>query len=175
MSIFAGNFFLLLFSSTTLNHWIQTQKEMCAADLTCACTDQKSFARGGPTLTFLFFFFLGRHYKWAIISPPAKRHFNGILLARRSWPNIECWLGFLVFRGTGPVLLRNFIFFLFVRGGGGGGGGGGGSGPCVNIIVTQQSIHNGFQQPFEEEITDTFDPSHAPQLGGKGWGPKTKF
>ena len=25
--------------------------------------------------------------------PPAKRHLNGISLAGRRWPNIECWIG----------------------------------------------------------------------------------
>ena len=51
------------------------------------------------------------HYKRAIIDPPAKRHLNGVSLACRWWPNIECWLGgFVIFRGYGPILLGNPIF-----------------------------------------------------------------
>ena len=47
--------------------------------------------------------------KRAIISPPAKRHLNGVSLAGSWWLNIECWLGgFVIFqgiltsRGSGP-------------------------------------------------------------------------
>ena len=54
----------------------------------------------------------------AIISPPAKRHLNGVSLACLWWPNTECWLGsFVFFRGSEPVLLRNPIFLWFFRGG----------------------------------------------------------
>ena len=43
---------------------------------------------------------------------------NGVSLVCRWWPNIECWLGsFVIFRGSGPVLLRNPIFLWFFRGG----------------------------------------------------------
>ena len=31
-----------------------------------------------------------------IIGPPAKHHLNGVSLACRWWPNIECWLGSFV-------------------------------------------------------------------------------
>ena len=45
---------------------------------------------------------------------------NGVSLACRWWPNIECWLGsfetFENFRGSGPVLLRNPISLWFFRG-----------------------------------------------------------
>ena len=42
------------------------------------------------------------HYKWAIIGPPAKRH----------W--IECWLGSLVIcRGPRPILPGTHIFLWF--------------------------------------------------------------
>ena len=59
------------------------------------------------------------HYKRAIIGPLAKRHLNGVSLACRCVPNIECWLGSVViFRGSGPVLLRNPTFLWFLRGGG---------------------------------------------------------
>ena len=55
---------------------------------------------------------------------PAKPHLNGISLACRWWPNIECWLGsFVIVRGSRPVLLRNPIFLWFFRGRGGEGGG----------------------------------------------------
>ena len=59
------------------------------------------------------------HYKRAIIGPPAKRHLNGVSLACRWWPNIECWLEwFVIFRGSGPILLRNPLFWWIFRGGG---------------------------------------------------------
>ena len=59
------------------------------------CADQEHFVRGAVQLRlFLFLLFLvlkvgvgggGKeskyHYKQAVISPPAKRHLNGILLA----------------------------------------------------------------------------------------------
>ena len=52
------------------------------------------------------------NYKRAIIGPPAKRHLNGLSLTCRCWPNIECWRGsFVIFRGSGQVLLRNPVFF----------------------------------------------------------------
>ena len=50
------------------------------------------------------------HYKRAIIGPPAKRHLNDVSLADRCLPNSEYWLGrFVIFKGPGPVLLRNPI------------------------------------------------------------------
>ena len=52
-----------------------------------------------------------------------KRHLNGVSLAGRQRPNIiyiECSLErFVIFRGSGPVLLRNPIFFVIFEGGGG--------------------------------------------------------
>ena len=36
------------------------------------------------------------HLKWAIIGAPAKRHLNGVSLAGRCWPNIECLFGTFV-------------------------------------------------------------------------------
>ena len=56
-------------------------------------------------------------FNWAIIGPTVKRLRNGVSLAGRWWPNIECWLGsFVVFRGSGPVLQRNPIFCDFKGG-----------------------------------------------------------
>ena len=63
---------------------------------------------------------------WVIIEPPAKRHLYGVSLAGRWWPNIECWHGsFVIFRGSGPVLLSNPIFFDFS----------GGSGPLPSLWI----------------------------------------
>ena len=48
--------------------------------------------------------------------PASETHLNGVSLACRWWPNVECWLGnFENFRGSGPVLLRNSIFLWFFR------------------------------------------------------------
>ena len=92
---------------------------------------QKVLSEGShfENVFFLFLFFLfileGReylnkyHFKRAIIDPPAKRHFNDVLLMGWWWPNIERWNGyFVILRGSGPVLLRSPIFFKFSRGGG---------------------------------------------------------
>ena len=43
--------------------------------------------------------------------PASETLLNGVSLAGRRWPNVECWLSsFENFRGSGPVLLRNSIF-----------------------------------------------------------------
>ena len=51
------------------------------------------------------------------MGPPAKRHLNGVSLAYRFWPNIECWLGSCDFSG-GPdyYCSKNTIFLWFSRG-----------------------------------------------------------
>ena len=76
----------------------------------------------GVQLWLFFVFFLvwsKYHYKRTIIGPQAKRHFNGVSLACRWWPNIESGLVALwLFRGSGPVLLRNPTFLYFSGGGG---------------------------------------------------------
>ena len=85
----------------------------------------RKFCQRGPTLIVFFCLFfrgatLKRPPKRAIIGLPAKRHWNSVSLACRSWPTIECWLGsFVIFRGSGPVLLGNPINLWFFRGGGG--------------------------------------------------------
>ena len=124
------------------------------------CADPESFVRGGPNLiTFFFFFFfscLGErgseyHYKWAIISPPAKRHINGVSLAGRWWPNTECWLvSFVVLQGIRTNIAKKpYVFVIFQ--------GGGGSGPPVppldsHMFITVFHLHlplnNGFSHPW---------------------------
>ena len=60
------------------------------------------------------------HSKRAIIGPPAKRHLNGVSLACRRWPNIECWLGSLViFQGIRTSITKKSYIFVIFRGGGG--------------------------------------------------------
>ena len=95
------------------------------------CADSESFVRGGSNFDNGFFcccccFQLMRggreggskyHFKRAAIGPPAKRHWNGISLACRWWPNIQCCLGsFVIFRGSGPLLQRNLYFCYISRG-----------------------------------------------------------
>ena len=42
--------------------------------------------------------------------PANETPLNGVSLACRLWPNIECWLGsFAILRGSGRVLLKNYI------------------------------------------------------------------
>ena len=39
-----------------------------------------------------------------MIGPSAKDYLNGVSVAGRQWPNIECWLGSLaIFHGGGGV------------------------------------------------------------------------
>ena len=54
-------------------------------------------------------------FKLAIIRPPAKRHLNGVSLACRWWPNIECYLGSLVpFQGIRTsIAMKPYIFVIF--------------------------------------------------------------
>ena len=50
-----------------------------------------------------------------IIGPPAKRHLNGVSLAGRRWPNMECWLcSFVIFQGIRTSIDKKpFIFVIF--------------------------------------------------------------
>ena len=60
------------------------------------------------------------HYKQAIIDPPAKRHLNGVLLAARWWPNIECWLSsFVDLHGIRTSIAKKPYIFVIFQGGGG--------------------------------------------------------
>ena len=53
------------------------------------------------------------HYKRVIIWPPAKGHLNGVSLACRWWLD-----SFVIFRGSGPVLLKKTYILWFFMGGG---------------------------------------------------------
>ena len=119
-----------------------------------SCADPESFVRGGPTLTPFFFGWWGKggskyYYKRANNGPSAKRHINGVSLACRWWPNIECWLcSFVIFRGSRPVLLRNPKFLRFFRGGVGT--------PCLppldpHMNLKASEYYHAMQQPL---ITD---------------------
>ena len=86
----------------------------------------RKFCQRGPILT-TFFFSLSwwveggskLHYKRAFISPPAKRHLNGVSLMCRWWPNIECWLGsFVIFQGIRTGIAKKPYISWFFRGGG---------------------------------------------------------
>ena len=82
----------------------------------------RKFCQRGSKFDNVFFSFswwgdreLKYHYKWAIIGPPAKRHRNGVSLACRWWPNIEC----LLFQGirtsivkTPSLLIRSWSQWL---------------------------------------------------------------
>ena len=56
------------------------------------------------------------HYKRAIIDLPAKRHLNGVLLACRCWPTIECWLDSCDFSGDPNQYCKETIFFVIFQG-----------------------------------------------------------
>ena len=83
----------------------------------------------GERLRTFSFFFRGMlqkppkagNYRPASETPLKWRLAGGPIMA-----HIECWLGsFVIFRGSGPVLIGNPMNLWFFRGGGGGGGGGG--------------------------------------------------
>ena len=71
----------------------------------------RKFCHKGSDFDNIFFIGSKYHYKSAI------NHLNGVSLACRWWPNIECWLeSFMIYRGSAPVLLRNPIFCDFSGG-----------------------------------------------------------
>ena len=63
-----------------------------------------------------------------------KCHLNGVSLAGRSWPVMECWLGSLVIsKGSGPVLQNPYnVIFQGV----------GGPDPCVIMCTFKFTLHN---------------------------------
>ena len=79
------------------------------------------------TFFFFFFFFWGGgeirgvegsryHYKRAFIGPPAKRHFNGVSLAGRYRPDIECWLfSFVIFQGIRTSIAKEPYICMIVQ------------------------------------------------------------
>ena len=78
--------------------------------------DPESFVREGLTFNNVFFQLMrgGRiqaeyHYKRAIIDPPAKRHLNGVFAGMSMMVQLG---SFVIFRRSGPVLLRN-LFVIF--------------------------------------------------------------
>ena len=77
---------------------------------------RKFCQRGSKSDKVFFWVFSGErgikiHQKRAIIGLSAKRHWNGVSLAGRWWPNIECVLSsFGIFGESGSVLLRNPLF-----------------------------------------------------------------
>ena len=93
------------------------------------CANSESFIRGGPTFTTFFFYLFKFDWgeEWSkyndervIIGPPAKRNLNDVSLACRLWPNIDYWIEcFTIFRESGPVLLKNNLYFCDFRWGSG--------------------------------------------------------
>ena len=74
-----------------------------------------------PNPDNVFFLFKGERIQISLKAghhrPASETPLNGVSLACRWQPNVECWLGsFENSRGSGPVLLRNSIF---LQGGGG--------------------------------------------------------
>ena len=98
--------------------WHLLQRLNTHKNMLIACENPENFVRGCPTLTAFFYFFFLDDEGWVDPSSTIS-HLNGISLVGRWWPNIECWLGsFVIFRGSGPVLLRNHIFLWFFMGSG---------------------------------------------------------
>ena len=82
----------------------------------------RKFCQRGPYIDKLFL--EGRddpskyNYNRAIIGPPAKRHLNGVSLARRQWPKMKCWLGSLmVFQGIRTSIPKKPYIFCDFPGG----------------------------------------------------------
>ena len=88
---------------------------------TCVRGSRKFCRRGSTLITF--FSWWGEvgskyDYKWATIGPPAKRHFNGVSLTFRWWPNIECGLGsFVIFQEIRTSIAKKPYIFCDFSGG----------------------------------------------------------
>ena len=88
---------------------------------------------GSELWRFFFFFFKGERI-WISLKaghhrPTSETPLNGVSLACRWWPNVECWLGsFENFRGSGPVLIRNSIFLWFFA------PSGSANGQCIHLL-----------------------------------------
>ena len=85
---------------------------------------QKVIQRGSNFENFFLLLYLVNEWiwiplkYWAIMGLPAKRHFNGVSLACRWWPNIECWLGsFVIFQGFRTSIAKKPYILWFFRGG----------------------------------------------------------
>ena len=60
------------------------------------------------------------HFKWTNIGPPEKRHWNGVSLACRWCPYIECWLVcFVIVKGIGTSITKKPYIFVILQGGSG--------------------------------------------------------
>ena len=77
------------------------------------------------TLTTFFFFFVGREdpNNTTKRRPSSSRQtitfLNGVSLAGRSWPNIDCWLGsFVIFQGIRTSIAKEPYSIVIFRGGG---------------------------------------------------------
>ena len=92
-----------------------------------SCADPESFVRGGPNLItfYLFFcFFLVDEGigdpDFTINGPSSTRQrnaINGVSLAGRQRPNIECWLGsFVIFQGIRTSIAKKTYIFVIFRG-----------------------------------------------------------
>ena len=60
-----------------------------------SCVGPESFSEG-VQLGLRFFFLVDEEREdsnTTINGPSSARHLNGVLLAGRLWPNMECWLG----------------------------------------------------------------------------------
>ena len=58
------------------------------------------------------------HYKRVTMGPQANRHLNGVSLACRWRPNIDCWRGsFVVFQGIWTSIAKKLCIFVIFQGG----------------------------------------------------------
>ena len=85
----------------------------------------RKFSQRGYNFDYFFFLFFFLVYdgredpNTAIIDPPPKRHLNGVSLAGRLWPNIECWLGsFVALQGIRTSIAEKPYMFVIFQGGG---------------------------------------------------------
>ena len=119
--------------NTSISPWAKLFKNVFKVDAKyCNTGTTYLFGVHGPIQTALsegvqiwqvFFSWWGErgskyHFKWAIISPPAKCHLNGVSLAYRCWPNIKCWLRtFMIFWGIRTSIARKPYIFVIFQGG----------------------------------------------------------
>ena len=83
-----------------------------------SCADPESFVRGGPNLIPFFFLVEGIEDPNTAINGPVKRHWNGVSLAGRWWPNFECWLGsYVILQGIRTYIAKKPYIFVIFQGG----------------------------------------------------------
>ena len=102
----------------------RVQLSSVATFFVCMRGSRKFCQRGSNSDNVYFFLMREERIKIALKEghhrPAGERHLNGVSLAGRRWPNIECWLGsFVISQGIwSSIAKKAFIFVIFSGAGG---------------------------------------------------------